>query len=328
MKTAKKSLSLISTDTKDQEFANQIALTAGLSLQNFQNIQEAIQAFTKEENSPILLVDASEKEKHTHFESLLQKSAGLFSDKVDPNYIHFLTTKPLDESKYLIKSPILGHYVSKNYDEPGVAGKHYGNIIKASLVSGRSDLSRFLGSQAEIQTVTLNHTKQKIDAIDAVKSYIIAAGFKGRMATVIANAVDETIMNALYDAPTDEIGRPIHTSESRATPRTLKDKELVQMQIGFDGVYVGIVVSDFFGSLERANLFNHIAKIYKDEEYKLRHSVAGAGLGLATIFRNGGSFFFSSEAHVKTDVMLFYKWANSYKDFKNQFQFISTQFFY
>ena len=61
------------------------------------------------------------------------------------------------------------------------------------------------------------------------------------------------------------------------------------MHVGFDGTRVGISVVDQFGSLDRGRLLAHVSKKYSDDAYKLKNIVAGAGIGLATIFSTGGS---------------------------------------
>jgi hypothetical protein len=72
----------------------------------------------------------------------------------------------------------------------------------------------------------------------------------------------------------------------------------------------------------------HISKVYTNEEYKVRSTVAGAGIGLATVFQSGGSFFFSSDNHVQTEVTVFFRRTDSYRDFKDQFKFLATQFYF
>jgi hypothetical protein len=100
------------------------------------------------------------------------------------------------------------------------------------------------------------------------------------------------------------------------------------MQIGFDGTYVGVTVADSYGSLEKDKLLSFMSKVYEQEEYKLKTSVAGAGLGLATVFRSGGSFLFVSESRVRTEVTVFFRRCDNYRDFKDQFRFISTQLYF
>jgi hypothetical protein len=148
------------------------------------------------------------------------------------------------------------------------------------------------------------------------------------MATIMANAVDELLMNAMFDAPVDELGRQILASTSRASVFELKDKSEVELQIGFDGTYVGLTAVDHFGSLDKNKLLSYISKIYTSDEYKVRTAVAGAGIGLASVFRSGGSFFFASESRARTEVTVFFRRAESFREFKDQFKFISTQFYF
>src|SRR5690606_20434015 len=117
---------------------------------------------------------------------------------------------------------------------------------------------------AKVQLVKLQLSTQKQDAVEAIKNYLIAAKFQSRMATVIANAVDELLMNAIFDAPVDDLGRPTHATTSRATQIQLEGPHAVEMQVGFDGKYVGITAIDMFGSLDKAKLLTHISKIYTD----------------------------------------------------------------
>jgi hypothetical protein len=100
------------------------------------------------------------------------------------------------------------------------------------------------------------------------------------------------------------------------------------MNVGFDGVYVAISAVDHFGSLDKAKLLKHISRLYSDEEYKIKTAVAGAGIGLATVFRSGGSFYFVSENRVRTEVTVFFKKTDNFREFKDQFRFISTQFYF
>ena len=53
-----------------------------------------------------------------------------------------------------------------------------------------------------------------------------------------------------------------------------------------------------------------------------------SGIGLATVFRSGGSFFFVSESRNRTEVTVFFRKLDSFRDFKDQFKFISTQFYF
>jgi hypothetical protein len=102
----------------------------------------------------------------------------------------------------------------------------------------------------------------------------------------------------------------------------------VEIQVGFDGKYAGVTAVDHFGSLDKSKLLSHMSKIYTEEEYKVKTSVAGAGIGLATVFRTGGSFFFCSESRTRTEVTVFFKRTDNFREFRDQFRFLSTQFYF
>ncbi|MEK6580398.1 MAG: hypothetical protein AABZ55_14320 [Bdellovibrionota bacterium] len=227
----------------------------------------------------------------------------------------------------MIQSPLFGHFILRTFkDNAKEAGQHYGKIVKAIVEDKIFGLENFFKPGTKVQSVKLVVTSQKPDAVEAVKNYLMAAKFQSRIATVISNAVDELLMNAMFDAPVDNLGKPQFSLTSRATVIKLEGKSGVEMKIAYDGKYIGISVIDQFGSLDKAKLMSHISKIYRDEEYKVKSTAAGAGIGLATVFRSGGSFFFASEAQERTEVTVYFKRSENFREFKDQFRFLSTQF--
>jgi hypothetical protein len=320
-----KCLLLISERPEDLEFTTAVAATAGLDLLLAKDALEGVKIVDAQEPVAIL-VDVSTEAQYQKLEQSIQETVGIFSEKISANAIHFLSSSPLEKIPYLIQSPIFGHFVFRNYGDPKKAGQHYGRIVRSTLGPSSFDMKSLFGPEAKIQNVKLKSTKQKQDAVEAIKTYLEAAKFQSRMATVISNAVDEILMNAMFDAPVDELGKPTLTQMPRSTVFDLTGKSEVEMNVGYDGHHVAISAVDHFGSLDKAKLMKHISKIYTSNEYQLRSSVAGAGIGLATVFRSGGSFYFFSENRTKTEVTVFFERADNFRDFKDQFRFISTQF--
>jgi len=320
-------LLLISSKPEDCLFAGEIATTAAMSLQTVADHRAAASIIAQQEIS-VVLADCSSEEQYQKLELAIQDTVGLFSDRINPNQFHFITSQGLEKSQYLIQSPLFGNFVLRRYGDVLAAGHQYGRIIKASLSERAFGLHQLLKPGSKIQVVKFQESTQKQQAVEAVKNYLIAAKFQPRMASVVANAVDELLMNAIFDAPIDELGRPLLASTSRKTYIKLEGKHTTEMHVGFDGEYIAVSAIDLFGSLDKAKLLNHISKIYRAEEYKLKTSVAGAGLGLATVFRSGGSFFFVSENRSKTEVTVFFKRTDSFKTFKDQFRFLSMQFYF
>jgi hypothetical protein len=322
-----KSLLLISEKPEDQAFAVEVAKATGLSYQTARDPKHGVEIILQE--SPVvILVDATTGAQYQAFENAIQESIGLFSDRINANAIHFISSDDLEKAPYLVQSPLFGHFLTRTYGDPAEAGAYYGRIVRQTFKPRAFGLQELLAAGTKIQVVKLQLSTQKLDAVEAVRNFAIAAKFQARMATTIANAVDEILMNAIFDAPIDELGRPLYKVTSRSSQLKLEGRNAVEMHIGFDGKYIGIAAVDNFGSLDKNSLLSHVSKIYTEEEYKVKASVASAGIGLATVYRSGGSLFFTSESRVKTEVTVMFKRTENFREFKDQFRYLSTQFYF
>ena len=70
----------------------------------------------------------------------------------------------------------------------------------------------------------------------------------------VETAADELMLNAVYDAPRDERGHPLHADIDRRTPVTLTAQAQVRVRWGCDGRTFVVSVADRFGALERATV--------------------------------------------------------------------------
>ena len=311
---------------EDIQFAQSVSQNTGLELVLTKTSQDTINLIKAE--SAVVFLDASNQTMYQEFEAKVQEQIGIFSDQMHSCPIHFLSSLDLEGVPYLVKSPLFSFFITRTYGDPALAGKHYARIIHSSFGKKAFGLQTLLDPSAKIQVVKLVNSTQKQSAVDAVRSFLLAAKFQNRMASVIGNAVDELLMNAMFDAPIDEFGRQTYKLTPRSTALKLEGPSSVEMHVGFDGKYVGICVIDLFGSLDKGALLDHISKVYSKDEYKVKASQAGAGLGLSTVYRSGGSFFFVSESRARTEVTVFFKHTYSYREFKDQFRFLATQFYF
>ncbi len=322
----KKSLLLISARPEDQSFASEIARANALSLVSVRDMAEGAELI--EQTSPSLIFcDISSAEDFALLEREIQEKVGLFSDKVDPNRIHLISTEDLEEAPFILESPLFGHFIIRDVHDPISAGRRYARISGSALLERPFGLSNWLAEGTKIQTLSLKMSNHKQEAVEAIRGYLLAAQFNNRMATQIANAVDEMLMNAIFDAPVDELGK----QKMAATPRTavfpLEAQQTVEVQIGFDGEFFGLTAIDHFGSVEKSRLIKHISKVYTEDEYKVRTTTAGAGIGLSTVFRNGGSFVFVVEQGRRTEATVLFKKTSTFREFKEQFRSFSALFY-
>ena len=319
----KTTLLSISDRPDDLEFATEVAKAADLRLISVPNSTEARKRCTKPDHDTVFFVDVSTPELFTEFEKNFSEMIGEDKSKINTNFVHLIGFETIETIQSLAKSNIFGHYILRKYGEPKDAGSYYGRIVKGLAVQPGFGLAHLVSSQASIRIIKLGHSDEKSKILASLMEFLNnETTFNDRMANIIVTAVDELVMNAIYDAPVSPEGDQELKSTSRDTPIPLTGRRSVELQMGYDGEYFAFTAIDRFGSLNKRKLLSHLFN--SRSEYQLDASIAGAGLGLATTFKTGGSLVFLSEPEVRSEATVFFKRAPSFKEFRNQFRFISV----
>jgi hypothetical protein len=327
-----KKILLVSNVADDASFLAEVCAAVQAELHIAADAGSAVTLLAQNDFSAVF-VDVSELSQLREFEFEVQKRFGLFSDRIQPNAIHFVSAQDLSQNRETILSPLFGNFYQRPAEAISESGQYYGRFVLASEKMATHDLRNFLQTekvmqqQNLVQQVVLSHTDQKQEAVEAVRQYLIAAKVPARVSNLIANSVDELLMNAMFDAPVDQFGKPLYSSTHRSHGRPLVGREQVTMRVGFDGFYFGISVADAFGSIDRSRLLQHISASYREQDYTIRSGQAGAGLGVATIFNSGGSLIYHCESNKRTEATVLYRAYASYRDVKNQFRFFSAKFY-
>lgn len=118
----------------------------------------------------------------------------------------------------------------------------------------------------------------------------------------IDQCMDEMLMNALYDAPVDEQGRPIFADIPVKTRIQLKVEQRAVVQYACDGKRFAVSVRDAFGTLERATVLEYLYKCLHAEE-QIDRKAGGAGLGLYLMVNAASQVYFNVLPRVATEVV-------------------------
>lgn len=311
---------LLSSNPQDNTFFGAVAKQTNLQLLQIPTVDHLCVEIQKDP-SAILVLEATSEENYKNFETAIANKIGLFSDAIDVNRVYFVSDADLRQLSFLAKSDLFGHFISRSFleDDKG----RIAALFTAASEPPAFGIERFFPQDAKIQIITVTQSQQKKALVDSLKEYLSKVGFMSRMANLITTATDEIVMNAIFDAPIDETGKPIYAQTARTTAFELGDKQVV-VKIAFDGKIVGISVSDQYGSIDKKKILDHISKSYEHDEFKVKINKAGAGLGLSNVFRNCGGLIFTCESGVKSEVTIFYRKTDSFKKFKDQFRFLST----
>lgn len=313
---------LLSAVPEDKVFFEAAARLLKIPFAQVQNPDQAVEVMQRDPTTAVV-VDSNRIEVFKAFEKSVADKIGLFSALMNPNQLYFVSSQSFHDVPYLGQSDIFGHFVQRSYTQDDIVAMAR---LFASSGSERSlPLEKYLGSNAKTQVIKITKSVQKRPIVESLKNYVLKIGFKPRVAAVIATATDELIMNAIFDAPTDALGKHIHAQTPRNAALELDEKNMVEVKIAFDTKTLGIGVTDLHGSVDKKKLLSqHLGRSYENKQYEMKTVVAGAGLGLAQVYRNCGGMIINCESGARTEVDLLFKKTASFRDFKDQFRFLST----
>lgn len=313
---------LLSAVPQDKVFFEAAAKYANMAFEVIPSADAAAAGIQKDATS-IVVVDSSTPEQFKAFEKVIADKIGLFSALFNPNNLYFVASSSFHDAPYLAQSEIFGHFVQRSYTQDNILAMT--RLFQSSVSDRALKLEAFMGKEVKTQTIKITKSVQKRPIVESLKNYVLKIGFKSRVAAQIATATDELIMNAIFDAPVDEIGKHVYAQTPRNTALDLDERNVVELKIAFDMKTLGISVTDLHGSVDKKKLLSqHLGRSYENKEYEMKTVVAGAGLGLAHVYRNSGGMIISCEAGIKTEVNLLFKKTDSFRDFKDQFRFLST----
>ena len=118
----------------------------------------------------------------------------------------------------------------------------------------------------------------------------------------IESCIDEMLMNALYDAPVDEEGRPIFSEIPTKTRISLRVEQRVVVQYASDGKTFWLSVRDAFGTLDRGTVTRYLHKCLHSEQ-QIDRKTGGAGLGLYLMASSSTQLLFNVLPGIATEAV-------------------------
>lgn len=315
---------LASKVAEDRVFAEEAAGAAGFDLVMTDDPQEA-RTRVLPDGRTILLVGVDNLQDVVDFKSHFGEVIGEGSGKLSPCFVHLIGTCGEEEISEISESNLFANYVLRMPDQAAEAGRYYGRIIHQVSLKKDTELDGIVPPPGQVESVRLNHSSDRAKALDQIQERLKARGdVHERVIHTIINAIDELLMNAIYDAPSDEGGDQKFRKVARTVPIDLTGKHTVELRMFLGADYLAFTVIDSFGSLKRNEVLKHVLRGYELKKYEAG-TQAGAGIGLANTFHVGGSLLFVSELGQKTEATVVFRKTGTYKEFKKQFRFISIR---
>src|SRR3984885_11838534 len=177
-----------------------------------------------------------------------------------------------------------------------------------SAIATRILAGDIFGIEKLIHWGTLVHSQlvgdyqEKSLAISQISEFAELMGVRRKYRESIEQCVDEMLMNALYDAPVDEQGKPIFSEIPTKTRISLRVEQKVVVQYACDGKQFVIGVRDSFGTLDRDTVLRYLHKCLHAEQ-QIDRKAGGAGLGLYLMVNSSTTVYFNVLPGVATEAV-------------------------
>lgn len=175
--------------------------------------------------------------------------------------------------------------------------------------------------ELQIQKTRITNSQRKKNVLSALGTILDHKTIPKRIATSINRAVDELILNAVFDAPIDIGGKRYKYHLERGSAFELNKKEEVEIEMISTMSFLQVSVTDYFGSLNKEVLVPLLSKNFQEIEEGSSSNRSTYGLGLYQIIKAGLSIQIILEPGKRTRVSLFIPWVVNVKELKQAFRF-------
>lgn len=175
-------------------------------------------------------------------------------------------------------------------------------LAERLLDASPAGFEALLAADAEVHERTIGEYFEKQRCMAEVVAAAERLQLPRRTQRAIEQCVDELAMNALFDAPVDETGRPVFAGVPSGTRVRLRTDASAVVRFGWDARRFVVGVRDEFGTLSRATVLAHLAKGLRASEPVDRRA-GGAGLGLYLTVSSASAVWFEVTPGRCTDVV-------------------------
>jgi hypothetical protein len=166
-------------------------------------------------------------------------------------------------------------------------------------------------SSADIE---IRSTADRDAAAAVIQAFVAQLHVPNRVSEMFSELGHELIMNAMYDAPVDALGKPKYAGDRKAHI-VLAEHERPVLRIATDGTRLALQIRDPFGRLERRHVFDGMARGLAGE---MDTSHGGAGLGMMVCHNASSAMFFDVLTGRHTEVTALFELDMNLREFRTQ----------
>ena len=227
------------------------------------------------------------------------------------------TAEPLRRSlRYLVETRTIDNVLGrKDFESAPRAWEVLMVARRLMSPAGPPPIAAYLDWGFSATEVEVRTTGDRDAAVGEIQNFVGTLGVPKRVAEMFGELAHELIMNAMYDAPVDQSGRPKYAFDRKADIR-LADEERPVVRIATDGSKLVMQVRDPFGRLERKHVFEGLARGLAGGEMDSSHG--GAGLGMMVCHNASSAMFFDVARGRYTEVTALFELDMNLRELRTQ----------
>lgn len=158
-------------------------------------------------------------------------------------------------------------------------------------------------------------TTKRDEIVDKVPRFVERLGAPTRVGELFGELAHEMLMNAMFDAPVDERGKPKYALDRKAAIKLSANEQPI-FRVASDGAILAAQVIDPFGRLQRQHIFSGLARGL--ESGQMDTSNGGAGLGITLCHNATVAMFYDVIAGEQTTVTGIFDLELNLREFKSR----------
>jgi CRP-like cAMP-binding protein len=175
-------------------------------------------------------------------------------------------------------------------------------------------LEKYLNMGVAVRELKVRHSAERIQLNEQMREHFTKLGVRASILDGVSVVLEELLMNAIYDAPTDAAGNPLYNKLPRTTAVELKPNEQGLVRFATDGAFLAVSVEDPFGALTGKIIMNYLDSCYSGREGTMQSGKGGAGRGLHQIVELSQYVVFNVHPRRKTEVIAFFNMVPGQKE--------------
>jgi hypothetical protein len=309
----------ISDRTEDAEFCKAVGKKLGMDVVEAVGIRGLNDALILNRQSVVFFDMDVAKTAILSVQTVVDK----LSEYLNPSRLFGISDQSIFELPKLSNSSSVGNYCLRKYD--AFALNCVPKLVADCFLPEQSPIESFRDAGSKEVKVTLTHSKEKEKTLLGMEKLLLSKQMNERAAQIVLQGVDELIMNAIFDAPVDDRGRPYRKVIERDALLALFDRERVEIGIILNEDTIVLHVKDHFGTFSTEKAMKLIQKDYGSVAYKTDAFTLSAGLGLRGIIGSGIGLMIHVVPQVTTHAILTFPIFSNFKSMRTSFRSFSLK---